>query len=469
MLCASATTGRSDVIRNRLFTFGLYIAATLIAVSALCAPTAISAESANTTASNQGKLDPDAKTTGIVPIKLTANSYVFDSAEQHRIRVVVIARGLKHPFAVTPLPNGDALVAERSGRLMLIHSANGVVGSGLGGNGLGGNGLGGNGQSGQAARLDPTPVSGVPLLNPFYMRGALHDVILHPDFARNRLVYFTYNLAGNPPAADAKPPIRYESRVSLMRGRLAESGLALTDVQTLYSADSAASGGTRIAFGKDGMIYLTTGSPFGDQPQRLDSAYGKVLRLRDDGTVPADNPFAGRAGARAEIYTYGHRDQLGIAVDPVSGSVLTAEMGPNGGDEINLLKAGANYGWPMTSFGRQYTGPRWSASPVAAGIEMPLVVFLPSVAPFGLAFYNHDRFPRWKGSLFVASVQRGEFPHTGGLDRIVFNDQLEELKREMLLTELHQRIGDVRVSADGLVYVVTDEDDGAVLRLEPAP
>jgi aldose sugar dehydrogenase len=424
----------------------LAIGATLITIGLRTA--AAAQAPGNTVASSQGKLDPEAKSAGIAPVKLTADRYVFDSAEQHRVGVRIIARGLKHPFAIAPLPNGDALVAERSGRLLLIHHADGA--------------------GGKTPRLDPEMVRGVPALVPFYNRGALHDVILHPDFARNRLVYFTYNQAGNPPPPDAKPPIRHDSRVSLLRGRLSVNELELTDVQMLYETESGPSGGSRIAFGRDGLIYLTTGSPFGDQPQRLDSAFGKVLRLRDDGSVPPDNPFVGRANARPEIFSYGHRDQLGIAVDPMSGAVVNAEMGPNGGDELNLIKPGANYGWPLVSFGRQYTGPRWSESPVAPGIEMPVVVFLPSIAPFGAAFYYGDRFPRWRGSLLIASVQRGELPHTGGIERILFNERLEELKRETLLQELHQRIGDVRVSAAGLVFAVTDEESGVALRLEPA-
>jgi glucose/arabinose dehydrogenase len=425
------------------------VSASCLVLLGACADFKVDAATAgNAAPSDQGKLDPDNKLIGIAPVPLRGGSYDFDTAEQHGVRAVVIARGLRHPFSIAPLPNGDALVSERSGRLLLLHNASGA--------------------GGQASRLDPVPVTGVPQLQPFYMRGALHDVILHPDFAHNRLVYFSFNKAGNPPPADAKPPIRYESRVTLMRGRLADSGLALTDVQELYATESGPSGGSRITFDGARRIYLTTGSPFGNQPQRLDSAFGKVLRLADDGSIPADNPFVARAGARPEIFTYGHRDQLGIATQPESGEVLNAEMGPNGGDEINVLKAGANYGWPLVSFGRQYTGPRWSESPLAPGIELPTIVFLPSIAPFGLDFYRGDRFPRWRGNLLVASVQRGELPHTGSLERIVVNDKLEELRRETLLSDLHQRIGAVRVGQDGLIYVVTDEDDGAVLRIEPS-
>jgi glucose/arabinose dehydrogenase len=216
------------------------------------------------------------------------------------------------------------------------------------------------------------------------------------------------------------------------------------------------------------MIYMTTGGPFDDSAQRLDTVYGKVLRLRDDGTIPADNPFVGRAGARGEIFSLGHRDHLGLTVSP-SGMVLNAEEGPNGGDELNAILAGRNYGWPKVSFGRGYDGPRISESPVADGIEQPLVVWLPSIAPGGITFYTADRYPAWKGNLFVTSARRGEIPGTGGLERVVFNPRMEELRRETLFTELHQRWRDVRQGPDGLLYGLTDEDDGALLRIEPVP
>jgi glucose/arabinose dehydrogenase len=212
---------------------------------------------------------------------------------------------------------------------------------------------------------------------------------------------------------------------------------------------------------------VTTGAPFGPEAQNTGSVYGKVLRLRDDGTVPADNPFAGRSGYRAEIFSMGHRDHLGLTVHPVTGAVLNAEHGPNGGDEVNVILPGRNYGWPTWSFGRNYDGPRISEAPLGPGIEAPLVLWIPSIAPTGMTFYTGDRFAAWKGNLFVGSARRGEVPRTGGLERVVLNDKLEELRRESLLTELHQRIRDVRQGPDGLLYVITDEDDGALLRLSP--
>jgi aldose sugar dehydrogenase len=380
---------------------------------------------------------------GIAPVMLTESSYTFDTAEQHKIKVVVVVKGLKHPFALALLPNGDALVTERTGPLRLVRGA----------------------MSGTAS-LDPTPIAGVPQLTDSYRTGGLHDVVLHPQFAQNSLVYFTYNKAGNPPPADAKPPIRRESKVTLMRGKLV--GHELTQIEELFSGESGSTSGSRIAFGPDNTIYMTTGAPFGDQGPRVDSVYGKVLRLKDDGKVPADNPLVGKAGAKPEIFSMGHRDQLGITVHPVTGAVLAAEHGPNGGDEVNLILPGRNYGWPKVSFGRNYDGPRYSEAPIAEGIEQAIIVWLPSIGPTGISFYTGDRFKDWKGNLFVGSVRRGEVPRTGGLERVVLNDKLEELRRETLLTELHQRIRDVRQGADGLLYVLTDEDDGALLRIEPA-
>ncbi|MEP7246824.1 MAG: PQQ-dependent sugar dehydrogenase [Gammaproteobacteria bacterium] len=383
---------------------------------------------------------------GIAPLALSEASYIFDTAEQHKIRVVVVAKGLKHPFAVALLPTGDALVSERGAQLRIVRNVAGV--------------------GGKPSTLEPDAVAGLPALATEYRNAGLQDVVLHPQFAQNKLVYFTFNKPGNPPPADAKPPIRRESLVCLMRAKLSDN--KLTKAEELFVGASGATSGSRIAFGKDGNVYMTTGGPFGDEAQRLDNIYGKVLRFRDDGKVPADNPFVGRADARPEVFSMGHRDHLGLAVNPVSGAVVNAEHGPNGGDEVNLILPGRNYGWPKVSFGRNYDGPRISESPVAEGVEQPIIVWLPSIGPSGLAFYSGERFPAWKGNLFVGSVRRGEVPRTGGLERVVVNDKLEETRRETLLTELHQRIRDVRQGPDGFLYVLTDEDDGALLRIEPA-
>ena len=383
---------------------------------------------------------------GFKPLTLSQPSYTFDTAEHARIRVTPIVRGLAHPFSLAFLPNGDALVAIRAGQLRIVRNATGA--------------------GGRAPVLDPEPVGGIPQLTPPLRNGGLHDLALHPKFAENRFVYFTYNKLGPTiPNADPKRPPTRQTAITVARGKF--DGKALTEVTELFAGEWEAPSGSRMAFAPDGTLYITTGAPFNDKAQLLDNVYGKVLRLRDDGKAPPDNPFAGRPNVRAEIYSYGHRDQLGLTVHPASGAVLNAEHGPNGGDEVNVIRAGRNYGWPKYSYGRNYDGTSLVETPVAAGIEMPAVIWLPSIAPTGLTFYTGDRFPAWKGNLFVGSARRGEVPGTGGLERVVFNDKLGELRRETLLTQLHQRIRDVREGPDGLLYVVTDEDDGALLRIEP--
>jgi glucose/arabinose dehydrogenase len=376
---------------------------------------------------------------GIAPVTLAAGPYVFDTAEQHKVKVTVVARGLVHPFSLAFLPNGDALVTERGTRLRIIRGATGAQ-----------------------TKVEPEPVAGIPQ-TPAFRTGGLHEVALHPKFATSGLIYFTYNKAGE---VSATNPQQRQSAITLARGRF--DGKALTNVQELFVGDwNNGASGSRIGFGPDGLIYITTGAPFGDQAQNTNTVYGKVLRLRDDGTVPPDNPFVGKQGHRPEVFSMGHRDQLGLTVHPTTGAVLTAEHGPNGGDEVNVILPGRNYGWPKWSFGRTYEGPRWSEAPLAPGIEQPLILWIPSIAPTGLTFYTGDRLAAWRGNLFVGSARRGEVPRTGGLERVVLNDKMEELRRETLLTELHQRIRDVRQGPDGLLYVITDEDDGALLRLEP--
>ena len=377
---------------------------------------------------------------GIAPVTLSAGPYVFDTAEQHRLQVSIVARGLAHPFAVALLPGGEALVTERGGNLRRVRN---VAGAG--------------------AVLEAQPVAGLPKLTTPFLNGGLHDIALHPGFASNGLLYFTFNKPGAATPAGGTPA-RVASITTLFRARYANG--ALSEVRELYSAGEAAATGSRIAVDGNGFIYLSIGAAFGDGAQKLDTAYGKVLRLREDGSVPEDNPFVDQAGARPEIYSLGHRDPLGLTAD--RGQVFDAEHGPNGGDEVNLILAGRNYGWPRVTFGRGYDGSALAESPVGEGLEPPMLVWLPSIAPSGLLFYSGDRFPAWKGNLFVGSVRRGEIPRTGGLERVALNDQGQELRRETLLTELHQRIRDVRQGPDGLLYVLTDEDDGALLRLEPA-
>ena len=373
---------------------------------------------------------------GVAPVTLTAGPYQFDTAEQHQLRVVVAARGLSHPYGVALLPGGDALVTERGKTLRLVRGA-----------------------GGPSPRLEPAPVAGLPA-PPAIRGGGWQDVVLHPKFAENRFVYLSYNKAES-----ASPTAK--SAVALGRGTF--DGAAISGFTELFAGEyKDGNSGSRIAFGADGTLYLTTGAGNGLFAQEPSSVYGKVLRLRDDGSIPPDNPYLGRPGARPEVYSIGHRDQLGLAWHAASGSLLAADHGPNGGDEVNLVMARRNYGWPLSSYGRQYDGPRWSETPVDEGVEQPLLLWVPSIGPSGLAIYTGDRFPSWKGNLFVGSARRGEVPRTGGLERVVLNDRLQEIRRETLLTELRQRIRDVRQGPDGLLYVLTDEDDGALLRLEPA-
>jgi glucose/arabinose dehydrogenase len=196
---------------------------------------------------------------------------------------------------------------------------------------------------------------------------------------------------------------------------------------------------------------------------------GKVLRFRDDGSVPPDNPFVGRAGYKPEIYSMGHRNQLGLIVHSETGAVWSNENGPNGGDEINIIQPGKNYGWPIASYGRTYEGPWVSEKPWKEGTELPHVFWVPSIAVSGMTVYTGDRFPTWKGNVFVGALRTGEIPRTGHIQRLVFNDKGDELRRESMLTELKQRIRDVRQGPDGFLYLLTDEDQGALLRIEPAP
>lgn len=382
---------------------------------------------------------------GIAPVALTESEYVFDTAEQHRLRVTVVARGLNHPFAVALLPDGDALISERGGALRLLRNALGAPG--------------------RPTVLEAQPVAGVPAIETAFRLAGLHDLALHPRFRDNQLVYFTFNKSGAP--ATGGSAARPQARLAVMRGRF--DGKALVDVKEIFVGKSATASGSRITFGADGLLYISIGAAFGDEAQKLDNTVGKVLRITEDGGIPPDNPFVKQPGAEASIYTLGHRDPLGLTVHPVSGVVLNAEHGPNGGDEVNLIRVGRNYGWPRVTFGRDYNGAELAASPVAPDVEAPLLVWLPSIGPSGLLVYSGERFPAWKNNLFVGSVRRGEVPRTGGLERVVLNDKLQELRRETLLTELHQRIRDVRQGSDGLIYVLTDEDDGVLLRLAPGP
>jgi glucose/arabinose dehydrogenase len=364
--------------------------------------------------------------TGIVVPPLGAGPFTYKTAEQE-IRVVVHTRGLDHPWSVVWLPSGEMLVTERVGRLRLVR--NGV--------------------------LDPAPVTGVPEVRVQGLSG-LFDVALHPQFATNRVVYLSYNKGLG------------ERQSGLGVARAVLNGNALTDVRDILVTPDTSSV-SRLVFGRDGKLYVSTFGNAGDGSgaQNPMSHAGKVLRLNDDGTVPSDNPFVGREGYKPEIYTLGHRSTLALIVHPITGELWESENGPNGGDEINVLKAGANYGWPLVSTGRSYPGPWQSKGFSREGFEDPLVYWMPSIAASGIAIYTGDKLAGWKNNLLVGGMRMGEIPGTGHLERVVFNDRWEEIRREMLLVDLRQRIRDVRQGPDGLLYVLTDETDGAILRIEP--
>jgi aldose sugar dehydrogenase len=287
---------------------------------------------------------------------------------------------------------------------------------------------------------------------------------LHPRFAENSLIYFTYV---KPPATGDTSP-NAPGTVTLGRGRW--NGTAITGFEDLFTAVQANSP-SRIIFGRDGMLYMSVASgdpPQADRAQDPDDLAGKILRLTDDGKVPPDNPFVGRAGYHPEIYTLGHRVPLGLAINPATGAIWECENGPNGGDEVNILAPGKNYGWPVVSYGRFYGGPRVSTNPYREGMEPPVIFWVPSIATSGLAFYTGDRFPNWKNNLFIGGMRQGEVPRSGHLERVDFNSEWEELHREGMLRDLEQRIRDVRQGPDGLLYLLTAENAGALIRIEPA-
>lgn len=371
------------------------------------------------------------RTPGLPPVALPDRPQIIDTAEA-KIRLVVVTRDLSHPWGLAFLPDGRMLVTERAGRLRVIRD--GV--------------------------LDSQAISGVPPVHAEGVAG-LMDIALHPQFVENQQVYLTYSQPGDDGV-----------RVALARGRLADK--ALTDVETLFASDvlnGSGAAASRVVFAPDGTLFLTVGGAFGENGQRAqdpDDTVGKVVRLHDDGRVPEDNPFVGRDGYRPEIYSLGHRNQLGLTIHPETGAVWLHENGPLGGDEVNVIHAGRNYGWPVVSHSRQYSGPRVATRPWQEGMEQPEIVWLPSVAPSGMAFYVGDRFPQWTGNLFVGALRTGGVRNTGHLQRIVFNDNGEEQRREWLLAELRQRIRDVRQGPDGFLYVLTDADEAALLRIEPA-
>ena len=364
---------------------------------------------------------------------LGAGPWTYTTYEKNtKIRVSVVTKGLSHPWGLVFLPSGDMLVTERPGRVRIIH--NGLVA--------------------------PEPVADLSKLSV----DVLFDIALHPDFSKNGFVYLTYIKKGKAP--DGKNG--YWATTALARGKF--DGKALTGVQDVFVADAwqplNGGDGSRVAFGPDGKMYFSSShrrNP--DAPQDLSSDVGKILRLNDDGTIPKDNPFVGKAGAKPEIYSLGHRTVLGLTFKPGTSELWETENGPQGGDEVNVIKAGKNYGWPLVTYGRDYDGKRLPG-PSRDGFEPPELFWVPSVTASGISFYSGDEIPAWKGNLFLGSMTVGRLPGTGNLQRLVFNENGEQ-RRESLLTDLHQRIRDVRQGPDGLLYLLTDENDGAMLKIEP--
>jgi glucose/arabinose dehydrogenase len=342
--------------------------------------------------------------------------------ETHPVRVVSVARPLEYPWGLAFLPNGDILVTERQGRLRII----------------------------RGGALQDEWIPGVPRVVEKAQAG-LMDVAIHPRFAENGWIYLTYSKQG-----EGDTP-------ALLRGRF--DGTRLTDVHDIFVADAwsdtGGNTGSRIVFGNDGMIYMSVGDRHErDRAQKLTDHAGKILRLRDDGTAPDDNPFIAKAGVRPEIFTFGNRNPQGLAVDPRTGALFENEHGPRGGDEINLLQPGRNYGWPVITYGINYDGTVITHETTRPGMEQPLVYWVPSIGPSGMVLYTGDRFPQWKGNLFVGAM-------VGMHLRRVVLDGTRVVHEEQILRGLHERIRDVRQGPDGFLYILTDSYYGEVLRVEP--
>jgi len=354
----------------------------------------------------------------------TAQTVIIPRAvtEGETFRLVRLADGLEYPWALAFLPDGRFLVSERPGRLSIVTI------------------------DGRRER-----VSGLPPVRPGG-QGGLLDLALHPNFARNGLVYWTYAVAG--PGGQA---------TALARGRL--EGSTLRDVSTVWTMSRSSPGtqhyGSRLRFLLDGTIVLTTGDR-GEEARARDpaDAAGKVIRLTEDGGIPLDNPFVGRPGYLPEIYSLGHRNPQGLALRPGSGQPWLSEHGPRGGDELNLIRKGLDYGWPLATYGVSYSGARIAASPTAPGIEPPKLYWTPSIAPSGLEFYDGQAFPAWRGQLLVGSLagQRLILVRLNG-DEVVA--QVDILNGQL------GRIRDVRVGPDGLIYLLSDSARGGLYRLEP--
>jgi aldose sugar dehydrogenase len=351
-----------------------------------------------------------------------AASCIVAPAVAVEYRLITVAEGLEHPWSIAFLPRGDLLVTERAGRLRLIRD--GV--------------------------LDPDPITGVP--SPFVRSQAgLFDVLLHPSFENNGLLYLSY--AHGDAGSNA---------TRVVRARL--EGHALTALQVIFEVAPRKSTpvhfGGRMLFLPDGTLLVTTGDGFvhREQAQNLASLLGKVVRLNDDGSVPADNPFVDRNGARPEIWAYGLRNPQGIALHGAAGRVFVTDHGPRGGDEFHALRPGRNYGWPLISYGLDYTGARVTPFTELRGLEQPLHYWETAIAPAALAWYHGEHFPRWRGAFLFAAL-------AGRSVRRVTVDGEQAAQADVLFEELGERIRDVRVSPDSALYILTDSPEGRVIRV----
>lgn len=338
-------------------------------------------------------------------------------------RVATVVEGLEHPWGMAFLPDGGILVTERPGRLRMIRDG----------------------------ALQPEAIAGVPAVHA-RGQGGLLDVALHPDFERNQLVYLSFSKPGEGGATTA-----------VIRGRL--EGDRLLDVEEILEADAWSGAGvhfgSRMVFDRDGYLYVSIGDRGTmENAQDLSNHAGTILRLHDDGRVPEDNPFVGREGARPEIWAYGIRSPQGLAVHPETGELWETEHGPRGGDEINRIERGRNYGWPEITYGINYNGEPITDETAREGMEQPLHYWVPSIATSGLAIYSGDRFPGWRGSVFVGGLSGTH------LARVAFDGTTPD-GEERLLEDRGERIRDVRVGPDGYIYVLIDSDDAPLLRIEP--
>ena len=330
-------------------------------------------------------------------------------------RVVPVVKALVNPWSLTFLPNGDMLVTERPGRLRVVRKGS----------------------------LEPQAISGVPEVWATG-QGGLLEVLAHPRFQENQLLYLTYS-----------KPCEKGATTALYRARF--DGKALTEGRDLFVADNCNTGnphfGSKLAFARDGLLYMTIGER-GDRNRAQNTAShgGKILRLKDDGTVPSDNPFVGKEGHKPEIFSYGHRNPQGLAFHPDSGALWSTEHGPQGGDELNIVQAGKNYGWPVASYGREYApdGALVSPHPTKEGIEEPMLIWAPSIGVSGLIVYTGDAFPQWKGHVFAGALSGL------ALHRLAFNEKGGLLGREALLTQSRLRVRDVRQGPDGGIYLAID-------------